>query len=308
MASPLRTSNADGTASLANGGALVVPSYISDLVIDSIESSPGVPSLADVQASSSKSEIFPVVSGAVTGYIVNETAEIGETSKSTSTIELNAIKMAAISRQTREFLSSDVPNSSNVLTQLASDVRDEFQNMIDYQILGVKDGSTEVTSSFNHNFREDVTDTTAIASLTGSNIQDGISAAVEACESAGANPSRLGVLLANDTRRVIRDEVAASDSNVKLFNSIDQAVWGLPYSHSKNVNAAASGLVAIVGPFSDLCKIRVRQDIEVAASDSAVVNGESLFQRDEVALRWVMRVGGGILLADSGKFCKVVLD
>lgn len=308
MASPLRTSNADGTASLANGGALVVPSYISDLVIDSVMTSPGVTALADTQASSSKSEIFPVVSGAVTGYVVNETAEIGETSKSTSTIELNAVKMAAISRQTREFLSSDVPNSSNVLTQLASDVRDEFQNMVDFHLLGLKDGATEVASAFNHNFREDVTDVTSIASLTGANVQNGISSAVEFCENAGANPNRLGVLLANDTRRVIRDEVAASDSNVKLFNSIEQAVWGLPYSHTKNVNAAASGLVAIVGPFSDLCKVRIRQDLEVAASDSAVVNGESLFQRDEVALRWVLRVGAGILLADSGKFCKVVLD
>lgn len=306
MASPLRTSNADGTASLANGGALIVPSYISQLVIDEIETAPGVSQLADVQASSSQSEVFPVLSGAVTGYLVNETAEIGETSKETSTVELNAVKFGAISRQSREFLADT--NSSAVLTQLANEVRQEFANMVDYNLLGVMDGSTEVASAFNHNFREDVTDTTSIASLTGANIQNGISAAVEACESAGANPARLGVLLANDTRRVIRDEVAASDSNVKLFNSIDQAVWGLPYSHTTNVNAAASGLVAIVGPFSDLCKIRVRQDIEVAASDSAVVDGQSLFQRDQVALRWVMRAGAGILLADSGKFCKVVLD
>lgn len=296
MANPL------STLTDAAGGALVVPEFAAQPILDAIQNQPGVAPLADVQVTSSQKDVFHVISDDADAYFTEEGAPISEAGMDTSAVEINAKKLAVINRQTREVLEDT--NSSAVLSALADNVRVKMAQKIDQHILGLA-GTVPVDSAFGSSFREDVTQTTGISSVTGVNVQDGISAAIEACEAEGADPASLSVLLSRDLARVFRDQAEGSSSNRKLFRSADEATFGLPYSYSQNISTD-SGLVAVVGAFNNT-KIRVRSDITVSSANQGTVGGVSLFETDTLALRWTMRVAAAAALLPN-KYCKVIIN
>lgn len=296
MANPL------STLTDAAGGALVVPEFAAQPILDTIQNYPGVAALADVQTTSSQKDVFHVISDDSDAYFTSEGAPISEAGMDTSAVEISAKKLAVINRQTREMLEDT--NSAAVLSALAENVRVKMAQKLDQHVLGLA-GAATVESEFGSSIREDVTQTTDIASVTGVNVQDGISAAIEACENAGADPASLSVLLSRDLARVFRDQVEGSSSNRKLFRTAEEATFGLPFSYSQNL-ATSSGLVAVVGAFNNT-KIRVRSDITVASADQGTVGGVSLFETDTLALRWTMRVAAAAALLPN-KYCKVIID
>jgi HK97 family phage major capsid protein len=294
MPNPLNTSQPTGPLSGDAGGALVVPEFVAQPIIDAIQSQPGAAALADVQTTNAKSAVFHVISDDSDAYWTDEGAPIDEAGMTTAATPIITKKIAVISRQTREMLEDT--DSASVLSALADNVKTKMANKIDIACI------IQAGSYFSGTLQGDVDASAVIASATGSNVQDGISEAIEACENAGANPQNLSVLLSQSLARTFRDEVAGSALNSKLFNGASDATHGLPYSYSLNLPA---GTVAYVGDFSNL-KLRVRNDISVASADQGTVGGVSLFETDTLALRWTMRIAGGLLLPN--KFCSVVVD
>lgn len=292
MANPL------STLTNAAGGALVVPEFAAQPILDTIQNQPGVAPLADVQSTGSQKDVFHVISDDSAAYWVDEGAAIDEAGMDTSAVEINAKKLAVINRQTREMLEDT--NSSAVLSALANNVRIKMAQAVDAQLVG-----TAATSILDGSLLGDVSNaTTGLTSVTGVSVQNAISEAIEVCENNGADPTQLSVLLSKDLARVFRDQAEGSSSNRKLFRSADEATFGLPYSYSQNL-AAADGAVAVVGNFGNV-KLRVRNDITVASANQGTVGGVSLFETDTLALRWTMRVAGTVLLPN--KFCKVIID
>lgn len=69
-----------------------------------------------------------------------------------------------------------------------------------------------------------------------------------------------------------------------------QSIYGEPLIFSSNGAWDADEAEIIVGDWSKLL-VGLRQDVTMKISDTAVVGGQSLFERDEVALRMTFRVG-----------------
>ncbi len=230
MAPPQRLTNTDGSqgpTALASGGVLQVPNYIAKLLIDYSAQSEGVLKLAKVDSTNAEITSMPVMTGDLEAFFYNEGTEIPEDSVEFYTKELSIKDLGLIVPMTNQFLRVQ-PNGAAATLAIAEAAKDAFAGKLEV--------ATAIGTQFDDNALSG-TDSVVLASDRGDDIKRAISEAIEVAEDNGAR-GELQVLLANKYKRSFRDEVTTVDSNVRLYNTVQDATHQLDYSWSRALDAA----------------------------------------------------------------------
>ncbi len=248
----------------------------------------------DSRATSSRKETFPVWLGNPTASFVGEGALKPITGAELSSTALNIKKVATIIPFTDE-MREDVANG-DLDTLVDTGVRSSIADVIDAHIVG-KDSGTDLATSFDSMLRS--TTSTVELGTAGDALRLAISAAMGTLEANGYRQN-LGVLLASDVARAVRDARAAVETTTAIYDAADP-FYGLEAQFSTNLNtlsevAGAGKIVAFVVSRPNL-HVRIRKDVEVSVSNSANYTTDggttwvSAFQQNETLLRYETRLG-----------------
>lgn len=274
------------------GGYLWEEQY-GDILIDGIQRESAIASLARVDRLNGKREIYSIYSGRPTVGFVDEGAEKAVTGAEFSQTTLNVKKLAAIVVYTEELL-EDARQDPRVL--INQDLAAAFADKIDAHALGYAAGAA-ITSSFDSELAE--TSQNHELGTGGDAFAVGVSAALADVEGNGYKPN--GLIGASDLKAHLRDARNTVETAQPVYtpgyNREPDSIYGLPISYSSNLDgftAAAGKKVAVVGDFSHAI-LGIRKDLTMRVSDQATVNiggtQHNLWQRNEVAVLWEMRVG-----------------
>lgn len=276
----------------AAGGYLFEEQY-GDTLIDGIRRESAIASVARIERLVGKREKYPIYSGRPTVGFVDESAEKTVTGAEFSQLTLNVKKLAAIVIYTEELL-EDAREDPRVL--INQDLAAAFANKIDAHALGYENGSA-IVSSFDSELGE--TSQTDELGTTGDAFAKSVSVCMEKVESCGYRPS--GIIAASDVRGHLRDARQTVETAQPVYSAGFERepdnLYGLPIAYSSNLDAftASSGKkAAVVGDFSHAI-LGIRKDLTMRVSDQATVSiggtPRNLWQRNEVAVLWEMRVG-----------------
>lgn len=274
-------------------GGYLVPDEYGQTLIDGIRRESAVANLARVERVGSNNRSWAVYSGRPAVEFVSESGEKPVTGAEFGEVVLNVKKLAAIVIYTEELL-ADAQEDPRLL--VTPDVVGAFADKIDAHALGYAAGSA-ISGSFD----AELCNTTASAELgtTGDAFAKAVSDCMEDVESNGYTPN--AIVAASDVRAHLRDARNTVETTVPVYtagyNREPDTLYGLPMSYSSNLDgfpAGAGNIAAVVGDFSHAI-LGIRQDITVKTSDQATVNiggtPRNLWQRNEIAVLWEMRVG-----------------
>jgi len=289
-------------------GAVLVPDEYAGTLIDGIRRESAVANLARTERIGSKQRTWSVYSGRPQVDFVDESGEKPVTGAEFSDLTLNVKKLAAIVIYTEELL-ADAQDDPRLL--VTPDVVGAFADKIDAHALGYAAG---VAINGGSSFDDALTDTTSSTELgtTGDAFAKSVSAAMASVEGEGYSPN--AIIAASDVRAHLRDSRYTVETTVPVYTAgytqEPDTLYGLPVNYSSNLdafNAGAGKIAGVVGDFSHAI-LGVRQDITVKTSDQATVNiggtPRNLWQRNEIAVLWEMRVGFAIHDV-NGAFCKI---
>lgn len=248
----------------------------------------------DSRATASRKETFPVWLGNPTAAFVGEAALKPVSGAELASTALNVKKVATIIPFTDE-MREDVA-TGDLDTLVDTGVRSAIAKVIDANIVG-KDSGANIATSFDSMLRS--TTSTQELGTAPDALRLAISAAMGTLEENGYGEN-LGVLLAGDVRRAIRDARAAVETTAAIYD-VNDPFYGLERQFSTNLNrlgeaAGASKIVAFVVSRPNL-HVRIRKDVEVSASNSANYTTDggatwvSAFQQNETLLRYETRLG-----------------
>ena len=276
----------------AAGGYLFEEQY-GDTLIDGIRRESAIASVARIERLVGKREKYPIYSGRPTVGFVDESAEKAVSGAEFSQLTLNVKKLAAIVIYTEELL-EDAREDPRVL--INQDLAAAFANKIDAHALGYESGSA-ISSSFDSELAE--TTQTDELGTTGDAFAKSVSVCMEKVESCGYRPN--AIIAASDIRSNLRDARQTVETAQPVytpgFEREPDSLYGLPIAYSSNLDAftASSGKkAAVIGDFSHAI-LGIRKDLTMRVSDQATVNiggtPRNLWQRNEVAVLWELRVG-----------------
>jgi HK97 family phage major capsid protein len=251
--------------------------------------------VGDSRATTVRKELYPIWLGQPTASFVGESgvkpvtgAELGQTSVAVK-------KVSTIVPLTDEFV-EDL-QYGEFTGMLDGGVRVAIRDVIDANIVG-KAAGTNISTNFDNALRA-TTSTVEIANSGGDRLRLAVSAAMGTLEANGyGDRARMGVIMPADVPQHIRDARTTFDATTPVYQDSDP-FYGLPVSYSTNLNtlAAATSATSIVGfvVYRPNLHLRIRKDVTVAVTNEAVIfDGTStrlLWQQDEQAMRWVVRVG-----------------
>lgn len=276
-------------------GGFVLPDAQGAILTNGLLVESGALAIAgDTRQTGSRKETFPVWLGNPTASFVGEGALKPITGAELASTALNIKKVATIIPFTDE-MREDVA-SGDLDTLVDTGVRTSIADVIDANVVG-KDSGTDITTSFDSMLRS----TTATVELgtAADALRLAISAAMGTLEANGYRQN-LGVLLAADVARAVRDARAATETTTAIYDAADP-FYGLESQFSTNLNtlsevAGLGKVVAFVVSRPNL-HVRIRKDVEVSVSNSAAYTTDggatwvSAFQQNETLLRYETRLG-----------------
>jgi len=284
-------------------GGVLLPTEQGDILANGILQQSGALALAgDSRATTSRRTQFPIWMGRPTAEFVGEAGTKPVTGAEFGAGTLNVKKIASIVIFTDEQL-EDVQNGDlNVLVD--GGVQEAIADVTDAHAVG-KDSGTNLSTSFDIAMRS-TTSTVEFDGADEEGLRLAVSAAMGTLEANGYNnPANMGVLLAADASRHLRDARAVPGGtvagNTPLYQPNSDPLYGLDRQFSTNLNtlAEAGGSNKIVGfvVYKPNLHVRIRKDIEVSVSREASVKvaGEdaprSLWQENLTGLRYETRLG-----------------
>jgi HK97 family phage major capsid protein len=278
----------------ASGGYLVEDA-VGELLINGILRESAVMSLANVRRTNTNKERYPIYAGRPTVAVVAEGAEKPVTGAEFSEVSVDIKKFATIVPFTEEMLEDA---RIDPVGPVDVDVRAAFADALDSHALG-RNAAGTIVGTFNNELSE--TTSTVELGTGGDALAVAVSAAMGTIEGNGYTPS--GIVLSTDARQYMRDRRDAVNTSMPLFTNgfvrETDALYGLPIRYTTNLQsfagtAAAGRVVGVVGDFSGAYFV-VRRDIRRDATGIATVNvggtQHNLWQRNEMAFLWEMRVG-----------------
>lgn len=290
MANQIPLSGASNAA-----GGYILPTAQGDILTNGLLQESGALALAgDRRATAARKERFPVWLGQPTASFVNEGANKPITGAELSETAINIKKVATIIPFTDE-MREDVANGDlDVLVDTG--VRSAIADVIDANVIG-KDSGTNITTNFDNALR--ATSSTVELGTGPDALRLAISAAMGTLEANGYRQN-LGVLLAADVARHIRDARAAVETTTAIYDQVDP-LYGLDREYSTNLNtlteaAGANKIVAFVVSRPNL-HVRIRKDVELSVSNDATYTTDggttwvSAFQANQTLLRYETRLG-----------------
>lgn len=277
-------------------GGYVLPTEQGDLLTTGLLQEGGALNLAgDRRATSSRKTEFGIWLGAPTAEIVGEGAPKPATGGEFGQGTLNVKKIASILLFTDEQREDALNGDLDVLVD--SGVRGAIADVIDANIIG-KDSGTNISGAFDNMWRS-ANDGVEWAAATPDGLRLAVSAAMGKLEANGyRNQSNMGVLLAADASKHLRDARAAVETTTAIYDTADP-LYGLQREFSSNLNTLgeSAGANKIVGfvVYKPNVHVRIRKDVTLSTSNSATVNDGStdrhLFQENLTALRYETRIG-----------------
>ena len=277
----------------AAGGYLFEEQY-GDMFIDGIARESAVAQLCQVKRLSSKREKYAVYSGRPTVAFVDESAEKTATGAEFGQVTLNVKKIAGIVIYTEELL-EDAEHDPRLL--INQDMIAAFAQKIDAHALGYEDGSA-IVSQFDSELGE--TSSTVELGTAGDAFAVSLSSAIDTVEGNGYRVT--GAAVARDVKKHLRDARATTyDPTTPVytpgFEREPDRLYNVPLSYTTNLDAFTAGAgkkAAVIGDFSQAV-LGIRKDLTARISTEATVTvggtPRNLWQRNEVAVLWEMRVG-----------------
>lgn len=300
------------TASNAAGGFLIQPEY-QDLLTARIARENSVFQLADTVRVNTNQAIWPVYLGRPTAAFVAEAAVKPTTGAEFGQLVANLKKIATKVRFTEEILQDAVTDPRLLV---GPDVVAAINDLAEYNALGTHAGAADTTATFTTSFDAGLLNTTsggAHVEYVQTN-QDALATAVSAAIAkleANGYVNNLGILAGYRVKQALRDARTTTGSPLYMdsFSATEPGLYGLRWAFSTNLNRTAAGVydpitaagliggagspgkvVALVGDFSN-AKAVIRTDISVASSSEAVSGGVSLWDTNQVELRYETRIG-----------------
>jgi hypothetical protein len=250
----------------------------------------------DARATGTRRERFAVYLGRPTAEFVGEGARKPVTGAEFGEIALNIKKIATIILLTEEMQEDVRSGDLNVLVD--QDIRGAIGDKADAHALGFQNGAAIATS-----FDTSLSATSQTVQLgTGQDrLRLAVSAAMGKLEANGyREKSQMGVVLASDVERHIRDARTGADATQELYESDADPFYGIQRQFSSNlagvttVGTAPAGTVGFVVYRPNL-HVRLRKDVTLKVLDQAsIVDGATtrhLAQDDLTGLRYVVRPG-----------------
>lgn len=276
----------------AAGGYLFEEQY-GDVFIDGIARESAVAQLATVKRLTSKREKYAVYSGRPTVAFVDESAEKTATGAEFGQVTLDVKKLAAIVIYSEELL-EDAASDPRLL--INDDMIGAFASKIDAHALGYEAGSA-ISSSFNSELGE--TSQTVELGTGGDAFAVAVSSAIDTVEGNGYRAT--GAAIARDVKKHLRDSRHTVETAQAVytpgFDREPDSLYGVPLTYTTNLDAFTAGAgkkAAVVGDFSHAV-LGIRKDLTARVSTEATVTvggtPRNLWQRNEVAVLWEMRVG-----------------
>lgn len=276
----------------AAGGYLFEEQY-GDVFIDGIARESAVAQLATIRRLSSKREKYAVYSGRPTVAFVDESAEKTATGAEFGQVTLDVKKLAAIVIYSEELL-EDAANDPRLL--INDDMIGAFAAKIDAHALGYEAGSA-ISSSFNSELGE--TSQTVELGTGGDAFAVAVSSAIDTVEGNGYRAT--GAAVARDVKKHLRDSRQTVETAQAVytpgFEREPDSLYGVQLTYTTNLDAFTAGAgkkAAVVGDFSHAV-LGIRKDLTARVSTEATVTvggtPRNLWQRNEVAVLWEMRVG-----------------
>lgn len=276
----------------AAGGYLFEEQY-GDVFIDGIARESAVAQLATIRRLSSKREKYAVYSGRPTVAFVDESAEKTATGAEFGQVTLDVKKLAAIVIYSEELL-EDAANDPRLL--INDDMIGAFASKIDAHALGYEAGSA-ISSSFNSELGE--TSQTVELGTGGDAFAVAVSSAIDTVEGNGYRAT--GAAVARDVKKHLRDSRQTVETAQAVytpgFEREPDSLYGVNLTYTTNLDAFTAGAgkkAAVVGDFSHAV-LGIRKDLTARVSTEATVTvggtPRNLWQRNEVAVLWEMRVG-----------------
>ena len=276
----------------AAGGYLFEEQY-GDVFIDGIARESAVAQLATVKRLTSKREKYAVYSGRPTVAFVDESDEKTATGAEFGQVTLNVKKLAAIVIYSEELL-EDAAHDPRLL--INDDMIGAFAQKIDAHALGYEAG-TAITSAFDSELGE--TSQTVELGTAGDAFAVAVSSAIDTVEGNGYRAT--GAAIARDVKKHLRDSRHTVETAQAVytpgFDREPDSLYGVPLTYTTNLDAFTAGAgkkAAVVGDFSHAV-LGIRKDLTARVSTEATVTvggtPRNLWQRNEVAVLWEMRVG-----------------
>lgn len=276
----------------AAGGYLFEEQY-GDMFIDGIARESAVAKLCQVKRLSSKREKYAVYSGRPAVEFVDESAEKTATGAEFGQVTLNVKKIAGIVIYTEELLEDAAHDPRLLINQ---DMIAAFAQKIDAHALGYENGSA-IVSRFDSELGE--TSQTTELGTGGDAFAVALSSAIDTVEGNGYTVN--GAAVARDVKKHLRDQRQTVETAQAVytpgFEREPDSIYGVPLTYTTNLdafNAGAGKKAAVVGDFSHAV-LGIRKDLTARISTEATVTvggtPRNLWQRNEVAVLWEMRVG-----------------
>ncbi len=287
-------------------GAYLFRDDFGELLINAINTESVAMQLGRVDRLSGRREVFAVDAGDPTVDFVAESGDKPVTGAEFTTLTLNVKKLAAIVLYTQEMLEDAIYDPRVLINRRLAQ---KFALKIDAHALGMEDGAAIVSQ-----FDSELTASSQTEELgtTGDAFALAVSNAIEKVEANGYNAT--GVVAARDIKAHVRNARAAVETSTPIYTTgytrEADTMYGLTMGYTKNLDAFPAGagkVVAVVGDFSHAI-FGLRKDLTMDMSDQATVSvggtPRNLWQKNEVATRWEMRVG--FVVHDINKaFCVI---
>lgn len=276
-------------------GGYILPTEQGDILTNGLlQESEALALAGDRRATGARKERFPIWLGAPTAGFVAEGANKPITGAELSETYINIKKIATIIPFTDEMREDVASGDLDVLVDTG--VRSAIADVVDANIVG-KDSGTNITTNFDNALR--ATTSTVELGTSPDALRLAVSAAMGTLEANGYRQN-LGVLLAPDVARHIRDARAAVETTTAIYDTADP-LYGLERFFSTNLNtlseaAGANKIVAFVVSRPNL-HVRIRKDVELSVSNDATYTTDggttwvSAFQANQTLLRYETRLG-----------------
>jgi HK97 family phage major capsid protein len=275
-------------------GAYLFRDDFGELLIDAINVESAVMQLARVDRLSARRKVYAVDVGDPTVAFVDESEDKPVTGAEFGQMDLNVKKLAAIVIYTEEMLEDAISDPRVLINRRLAQ---KFALKIDAHALGMEDGAV-ITGEFDDELVATTTATTDLGT-GGDAFALAVSQAIELVEANGYDAT--GIIAARDVKASLRDARATVETATPVytagFNREPDTLYGLRMEYTKNLDAFPAGankVAAVVGDWSHAI-IGIRKDLTMRVSTEATVTvggtPRNLWQKNEVAALWEMRVG-----------------
>lgn len=249
--------------------------------------------------------VIPVYNGGIEVGLVGEAQAKPKSGFSTSTLTITPQKVATIVVVSKE---AAMVNPARMLDNVEKDLVDAISRAVDHLVLFNKDPRGNAYSGSNKCVVTE--DTAAVELAEGFTNDDYAAALISAYEAAAIDASPSAWLF--DDRQRVKNVVVSQDRRQDVglpnLNEAGAHVLGLPAHYGKAVSgrstvvSESNGIRGIVGDF-DKVRWGFVERLGIQRSTEATINGESMFETNQVAL--LVEAILGWTVVDQGAFAVV---